>query len=132
MLIPKTLAVSKKKMTFRDTKQIIQGYQCINQEDKRVIIDCRIYASKRPYSSRIIAAVWIHDHKSQRYSHGVGIAGGYGYHKGSEAIERALCEMGIKLDQVIGGCGYDACKKTFEALMVTMGYSSFIPAEFYA
>jgi hypothetical protein len=85
----------------------------------------------RRYSSRIIAAVWIHDHKGGRHSHGVGIANGYGYHKGSTAIETALHEMGIRLDRAIGGAGYDACVQVFERIMSALGYTSFVTAEFY-
>jgi len=132
MFIPETLTASKKKMTFRDTNQIILGYQCINPEDNQTVIDCRIYTGRRPYCSRIIAAVWVHDKKGQRYSHGVGIAGGYGYHKGSQAIEEAIKELGIKLDENIGGHGYEACIRAFNAIMSALGYTSFVTAEFHA
>ena len=68
---------------------------------------------------------------SRSCSHGVGIAGGCGYHKGSAAIETALHEMGIKLDRAIGGTGYDASVKVFESIMSVLGYTSFITAKFY-
>ena len=132
MFIPETLTVSKKKMTFRDTNQIIHGYQCINPADNRTVIDCRIYTGLRSYSSRIIAAIWIHDRLNQRFSHGVGIATGHGYHKGSQAIECALSEMGIKLDEAIGGRGYEACIRAFDRIMAVLGYTSFVRAEFHA
>ena len=131
MVIPEVLTESKKKMTFRDTNQIIHGYQCIDPASSFPVIDCRIYTGLHRYSSRVIAAVWIHDHKGGRHSHGVGIVGGYGYHKGSAAIETALHEMGIRLDRAIGGAGYDACVKVFESIMSALGYSSFVTAEFY-
>jgi len=132
MVIPHTLKTSKKKMSFRDTSQIIHGYQFINPADNHAVIDCRIYTGLRKGSDRITAAIWISDNKSQRYSHGVGIAGGYGYHKGSQAIETALREMGIKLDERIGGTGYDACIRAFNAIMAALGYTSFVTAEFFA
>jgi len=130
MYIPETLSCSKRKMSFRDTCQIIHGYQCINPEEKRPVIDCRIYTGMRPNCSRIFAAIWICDNKNQKYAHGVGIAGGYGYHKGSEAVKEALAEMGIKLDEDIGGRGYDACVQAFTAIMSALGYSSYVTAEF--
>jgi len=132
MDIPRVLKDSKKDMSFREKKLLVHGFQCINTDNGIPVIDCRIYAGKSRYSSQIIAAVWIHDRKGNRFSHGVGIAGGYGYHKGSQAIECALKEMGIKLDRTIGGVGYDACKSAFAAIMEKLGYPSFIPGEFYA
>jgi hypothetical protein len=131
MKIPAVLTNSKKNMSFRDTNQIIHGYQCINPEDERAVIDCRIYTGLRSYSTRIIAAVWIHDRKNNRFAHGVGIDRGHGYHRGSQAVELALMEMGIELDREIGGYGYDECVKAFHALMGEMGYSSYITAEFH-
>ena len=132
MFIPATLNESKHKMTFRDTCQIIHGYQCISKKDNQTVIDCRIYTGLRSYSSRIISAIWIRDNKNQLFSHGVGIATGYGYHKGSQAIESALLEMGIKLDESIGGQGYETCIRTFHKIMGLLGYKNFVTAEFHA
>lgn len=132
IFIPEVLSVTNKKMTFRDTCQIVYGYQCIIPKNNQTIIDCRIYTSKRPYSSRVIAAIWIHDNRSERYSHGVGIATGGGYHMGSYAIELAIREMGIQLDEEIGGRGYSACAEAFHSIMSALGYSSFVNAEFHA
>jgi hypothetical protein len=132
MVIPATLKESTKKMSFRDSNQIIHGYQCINPADNQTVIDCRIYTGKRSYCSRIIAAVWICDKKGQRFSHGVGFADGHGYHKGSHAIETAIKEMGIKLDEAIGGRGYEACITAFHSIMAALGYSNFVTAEFHA
>jgi hypothetical protein len=132
MFIPEKLKDSKKKMTFRDTNQIIQGFQFINPKNNQAVIDCRIYTSRKPYGSRIIAAVWLHDSKGQKFSHGVGIASGYGYHKGSQAIEEAIKEMGIKLDEEIGGHGYEACIRAFNDIMSALGYVSFVTADFHA
>jgi hypothetical protein len=130
MFIPEILKESKRNMSFRDKKELIHGFQCINTVNGIAVIDCRIYAGKSRYSSQIIAAIWIHDWKGNRFSHGVGIAGGYGYHKGSQAIEGALKEMGITLDRAIGGLGYDACKAAFSSIMKALGYPSFVPGEF--
>jgi hypothetical protein len=118
-------------MTFRDNKQIIYGLQYINPSDNYTIIDCRIYTGKKSFGT-YYAAVWINDNKGKKYSHGVGIAGGYGYHKGSQAIEQAIMEMGIKLNDGIGGHGYDACSKAFSDIMSALGYTSFITAVFHA
>jgi hypothetical protein len=130
MFIPEVLKESKRNMSFREKKELIHGFQYINTDNSIAVIDCRIYAGKSRYSSQIIAAIWIHDWKGNRFSHGVGIAGGYGYHKGSQAIESALKDMGITLDGRIGGLGYDACKAAFSSIMKTLGYPSFVPGEF--
>jgi hypothetical protein len=132
MFIPAILHESKKSMAFRETKEVIHGFQCIDPVSNTAVIDCRIYQGKSPYSQQIIATVWIHDRKNNRFAHGIGNAGGYGYHKGSQAIEAALYEMGISLDQRIGGVGYDACKYAFASIMTALGYPVFVPAEFYA
>jgi hypothetical protein len=130
MFIPDTLKESKKNMSFRNKKVLIHGFQYINTVNSIAVIDCRIYAGKSHNSSQIVAAIWIHDYYGSRFSHGVGIAGGYGYHKGSLAIESALKDMGIKLDEAIGGLGYDACKTAFSSIMKALGYKSFVPGEF--
>ncbi|GHV75141.1 hypothetical protein AGMMS49940_24430 [Spirochaetia bacterium] len=132
MTVPEVLKSSTRNMSFRDTKEVIQGFQCIDPADNTAVIDCRIYMGKSAYSQRVTAAVWIHDRIGQRYAHGVGLADGGGYHKGSQAIESALHDMGIRLDKAIGGVGYTACKEAFTAIMSALGYPAFIPAEFSA
>jgi hypothetical protein len=132
MFIPEILKESKRNMSFRDKKELVHGFKCINTVNGVAVIDCRIYAGKNRNSSQIYAIVWIDDQKGNRFSYGVGIAGGYGYHKGSYAIESALIDMGIKLDQSIHGRGYDACIAVFASIMKDLGYPSFIPVEFSA
>jgi hypothetical protein len=132
MFIPEILKESKRNMSFRDKKELVHGFKCINTVNGAAVIDCRIYAGKSRNSSQIYAIVWIDDQKGTRFSYGVGIAGGYGYHKGSQAIESALIDMGIKLDQPIHGRGYNACIAVFSSIMKDLGYPSFVPVEFSA
>lgn len=47
---------------------------------------------------------------------GSGSAGGYGYHKGSAAVEQALRRAGVTLDKEIGGRGWEI---TREAILAT-------------
>lgn len=47
---------------------------------------------------------------------GSGSAGGYGYHKGSAAVEQALHRAGVTLDEGIGGRGWEI---TREAILAT-------------
>jgi hypothetical protein len=128
MKIPAFLTNTKKSMVFRDTNQLIHGYQCINLEDEQAVIDCRVYTSKKPYRTRIIAAVWVHDRKNNRFAHGVGIDS---YLRRNVAIDLALIEMGIVLDREIGGYSSNECVKAFHALMGEMGYSSYITTEYH-
>ena len=68
------------------------------------------------------AVAWIHqppeycpDGAGMRGS-GSGSAGGYGYHKGSAAVEQALRRAGVTLDEEIGGRGWEI---TREAILAT-------------
>ncbi|MDR0908712.1 MAG: hypothetical protein LBM77_03000 [Spirochaetaceae bacterium] len=130
--IPSALKESKHSFSFREKKEIVYGFQYIDTETNTTVLDCRVYTSRKPYSCRVIAAVWLHDKKSQRYGSGVGSAGGYGYHKPSMAIENALHEIGVKPSHRIGGVGYPACKEIFAEIMQELGYTNFVVAEFYA
>jgi hypothetical protein len=133
MFIPKILKESKRDRYFKCRKELEQGFQYINTDNDIAVIDCRIYVRNTRSGSQLIAIVWINDQKGNRFSHGVGIAGGHGYyHRGSLAIEGALKEMGIKLDKAIGGLGYGACETAFASVMEALGYPSFIPKEYYA
>lgn len=52
--------------------------------------------------------MWIHgDHW---YGSGSGMAGGYGFGKGSTAAEQAINSVGYQLSERIGGAGYSTVK----------------------
>ena len=46
---------------------------------------------------------------------GSGTANGYGYHKGSAAVESAFHAAGVRFDQEIGGCGWERVKEAVYA-----------------
>lgn len=46
---------------------------------------------------------------------GAGTAGGYGYHKGSAAVESAFRAAGIKFNSEVGGCGWERVKDAVQA-----------------
>lgn len=54
---------------------------------------------------------------------GHGKATGYGYHKGSAALERALYSAGIKLSADIDGRGDSAVRDALVAIGVALGYA---------
>ena len=49
------------------------------------------------------------------WNSGSGTAGGYGYHKGSAAVDSAFRAAGIKFNSEIGGCGWERVKDAVQA-----------------
>lgn len=66
------------------------------------------------------ASVWITS--GERYGAGHGKAGGYGYHRRSQAIENALRSAGVTFAQPFGGCGDSAVEDALRALARFLGY----------
>lgn len=56
---------------------------------------------------------------------GSGSAGGYGYHRASQAAENALQNAGFKFDTEIGGRGETAIKEAIEAVCKYLGAKKF-------
>ena len=65
------------------------------------IITCRLYTTK----ATTYACVWIRSSEKNVYISGGGKATGYGDHKASAAVDSALADAGIKLDNGIKGMG---------------------------
>lgn len=82
----------------------------------RVIIECRFYCTNA--ASR--CCIWIHSTDAAWRSGGA-MAGGYGYHRPSAALESALEKAGVKLSQPIRGRGESAMVATLLAIARTMG-----------
>lgn len=82
----------------------------------RVIIDCRFYCT----SAASRCCIWIHSPDAWRS--GGAMAGGYGYHRPSAALESALEKAGVKLSQSISGCGESAMESALLAIARTMGH----------
>lgn len=60
------------------------------------------------------ACVWVHGGTS--HGHGGGSAGGYGYHKESAALETAIANAGMSLENPIGGRGESAMEEALLAI----------------
>lgn len=80
-------------------------------------ITARIYHNST--RSKNTACLWVH-HKGLHAS-GSGEAGGYGYHRPSEALEQAITNAGFTLSQSIGGVGEEAMESALLAIAKTLG-----------
>ena len=124
---------TEKSMDFRK-KEIIKGYKTIVKKNglDRTIVDVRFYMGRSTNSSVVYCSVWVHGFNF--CGSGVGKAGGWGYHKGSAAMQSALDDAGIKLDKSIHGVGESAELEAIESIMTDMGHprENYIIAEFYA
>jgi hypothetical protein len=57
--IPSALKESNHSFSFREKKEIVYGFQYIDTETNAVVLDCRVYTSRKPCACRVIAAVWL-------------------------------------------------------------------------
>ena len=101
MKIPDQFKESKRNQRFRESHPMCVAYKLLDLDDLREkhdpsIIDVRVFQKNNSQTCR--AVIWIHDKKGKRYSWGVGITSGCGYHHESEAIEDAFRDMGIKFE----------------------------------
>lgn len=90
----------------------------VDLETGREIITARWYGA----GSRVYCCVWIHG--ANVYSSGSGWAGGYGYHKGSAALETALSVAGVAFSEPFGGHGESAETDALAALARHIGADS--------
>ena len=97
------------------------GYKAVYMDGGKLVdlVDLRIAFtnSGTPY-----ACVWLYqpaefarNEMGGCWNSGSGTAGGYGYHKGSAAVESAFHAAGIRFDQDIGGCGWERVKEAVYA-----------------
>ncbi|RMG43346.1 MAG: hypothetical protein D6732_00205 [Methanobacteriota archaeon] len=68
------------------------------------------------------ACLWIQDDKSSTHISSSGKAGGYGYHRESQAAEHAFENAGIELSEPIGGVGQGAIEEAIRAVVKALGY----------
>lgn len=82
-------------------------------------VDLRIYHTK----STAFACLWIRG--CDMDSQGSGRAGGYGYHRGSAAVDEAIRNTGFTLDQSIGGVGDNAIREALHAIAECLGITDY-------
>lgn len=79
---------------YTNEKETVSKYVVLDRAGKE-FVDCRGYMSRSRQASTVYASIWVHG--AEVYTSGAGKAGGYGYHKGSAAIQSAIDSAGIEL-----------------------------------
>lgn len=79
-------------------------------------------AELRVYGTHSVnyACLWVH--AKGRYFSGGGKAKGYGYHRPSQAAEKAIEAAGIELSEAIGGVGDSAIEEALIAIGRALGF----------
>ena len=114
-MIPKFTAKTCKSnaKNYSQEKELVSRYLVIDKKTEKVIIDCRCHMGRSSNSSQVYASVWINSIKPlcedaegfTTYTSGRGMAGGYGYHKESAAIDAAISSAGFTLFGSASGYG---------------------------
>lgn len=100
---------------------LARGYKAVYMDAGKLVdlVDLRIAftSSGTPY-----ACVWCYqpgefakNDMGGCWNSGSGTAGGYGYHKGSAAVESAFRAAGIKFNSEVSGCGWERVKDAVQA-----------------
>lgn len=79
------------------------------------VISLRLYGT----GAKNYACLWVSLPAGHRS--GSGSAGGYGYHRPSQAAEEAIRNAGFKLDTAIGGVGEEAMREALLAIAEAIG-----------
>ena len=80
-----------------------------------VPVQARIYRT----GANCYVCLWVHSRTVS--ASGSAKAGGYGYHKGSVALEYAIQNAGFSLSDRIGGVGEDAMRQSLLAVAAAIG-----------
>lgn len=104
----------------RKVKHYIRSYVvvAILNDELHELVDCRLYDT----GSTAYCCLLIHDELNGIYGSGAGKVSAYGKHLTSEAVEIAINQAGIRLDQKIGGKGENAIKKVLYAIGQAFNY----------
>ena len=90
-----------------DNKELAAGYTVVAHRDGEFLelVHTFVWTGRSRSASTVYAAIWVtgDDSTGRPYVSGSGSAGGYGYHKSSEAISRAIASAGIELYGAAGG-----------------------------
>ncbi len=108
------IASNRKENNFTNQKTLF----AIEKGELRELVMARFYVTQ----GRHYCCVWVHSAKANVWISGGAFAGGYGYHRGSQALESALDDAGVKLSEAIGGRGDTAIDDALKAVGVALGY----------
>jgi hypothetical protein len=127
--IPKKLLCGKKSVKFRETWRMSLGYKLINFVTLNTVIDVRVFWPSR--GSTCKAVIWVNSH-ARNGGYGVGIAGGYGYHHESAAIQNAFNDMGIIFEgeEWFFAVGEGAQEDAIKAVGKALGYNNVLLVKF--
>ena len=102
---------------------------------KRRIVDCRFYMGRSSQASVVYCSIWLSGSIDSGlvWMSGSGQAGGWGYHKASAAMQRAITAAGFTLTEddgktpsPIDGRGDDAMRDAAIALAAALGFNDVI------
>lgn len=108
----------------RKEKQGLTNEYCLLVTEKgntRPLVTVRTYNT----NATSYACVWVYGGSKGVYVRGGGKASGYGYHKASAALQRALDDAGVVLSEDIGGRGETSMTDAMGAIAKALGYRKF-------
>ena len=113
-LPPTTQANGKNLSRQKEMVSAMSAVAVINGKMREVVVARWYMARKSDGASPVYASIWT-------YGAGFGISGhgratGYGYHKASAALSKALDSAGIVLSERIDGRGDGASQRALEAI----------------
>jgi hypothetical protein len=101
----------------RKEKHFYKQYTTINK-DLNAIIQLRLYATPAAH----YCCVWVNDRKHNVHISGGARTTGYGFHRASDAAEKALNVAGIYTSEPISGRGDEVIRNALGAIMNALGY----------
>lgn len=105
---------NRKEDKFTDQYAVITS-------DFREILIVRIYST----NACNYCCIWLNDSKKGIHLSGGAYAGGYGYHRPSQAMQSALNDAHIFTSENIGGVGETGMREAMEAIANKLGYRKF-------
>lgn len=98
----------------RKEKNFYKQISIVDRNLKEIIV-ARFYSTQ----STTYCCLWVR--KSGLYLSGGGKTSGWGYHRGSEALQNAINDAGIILNKNIGGRGEIAMENALKAIALKLG-----------
>ena len=113
-LPPTTQANGKNLSRQKEMVSAMSAIAGINGKMREVVVARWYTARKSDGASPVYASIWTYDAGFGISGHGR--ATGYGYHKASAALSKALDSAGIVLSERIDGLGDGAIRRALEAI----------------
>lgn len=106
---------------YSGEKELCRGMYVIGTRNGKLdeVVTARFWMGRSASASVVHCSVWVRC--DPHWTSGKGKAGGGGYHKMSAALQEALSDAGITLDEPIDGCGDSAMEKALEAVARAAG-----------